>query len=199
VITAFMNDETEKIYRVDQGALPELYPTHLHEAKFWEALGRTVATFGFLEEILGKAIFSFTATKPYPKDKVEEAYANWLPKLERALTDQLGNLITNYGNAVREHPSATVSDLDELLEDLRKVSKIRNALCHGSWRAPDETGASIPFFVNRQMEVFETAVDIEFLCRVQKYTVGLVCAVVDSVTNMRWQFPGSGGPGNTIR
>ncbi len=193
-----MSVEVEKIFIVDQVGLPELYPTHLHEAKFWEALGRTVATFGFLEETLGKAIFSFTATKPYREDEIQKAYAEWLPKLEHALTDQLRRLITSYGNAVSEHPSATVSNLDELLDDLREASKIRNVLCHGSWRSPDAAGASITFFVNHQKEVFDTAVDIDFLNRVQRHAVGLVCAVVDSVTHMGWQFPGSSSPGRAI-
>lgn len=195
---ANMNDKAEKRYIVNRGGLPELYPTHLHEPKLWEALGRTIATFGFLEEILGKAIFSFTATIPYPEDEIQKAYAEWLPKLEHALTDQLGNLINCYGKAVREHPSATISNLDELLDDLREASKIRNVLCHGSWRTPDAAGASIPFFVNRQKEVFDTAVDIDFLNQVQRHTVGLVCAVVESVTHMGWQFPGSIGPGRAI-
>lgn len=39
---------------VDVDALPGRFPTHLHEPAFWESLGRAVATFGFLEEILGK-------------------------------------------------------------------------------------------------------------------------------------------------
>ena len=193
-----MSDEAEKRYIVNQSGLPELYPTHLHEAKFWEALGRSVATFGFLEEILGKAIFSFTATKPYQEDEIQKAYAEWLPKLEHALTDQLGSLIKSYGTAVREHPSATISNLDELLDDLCKASIIRNVLCHGSWLPPDAAGASIPFFVNRQKEVFDAAVDIDFLNQVQRHTAGLVCAVVDSVTHMGWQFPGSSSPGKAI-
>lgn len=193
-----MSDEVEKRYIVDQGGLPELYPTHLHEAKFWEVLGRTVATFGFLEETLGKAIFSFTATRPYREEEIQKAYAEWLPKLEHALTDQLGSLINNYGKAVSEHPSKTISNLDELLDDLREASKIRNVLCHGSWRPPDTAGASIPFFVNRQNEVFDKAINIDFLNQVQRHTVGLVCDVVNSVTHMGWQFPGSSGPGKAI-
>ena len=193
-----MSDEAEKRYIVNQSDLPKLYPTHLHEAKFWEALGRSIATFGFLEEILGKAIFSFTATQPYQEAKIQKAYAEWLPKLEHALTDQLHNLINNYGKAVREHPYATISNLDELLDDLRKASEIRNVLCHGSWLAPDVAGASIPFFVNRKKEVFDTVIDTDFLNQVQRHTAGLVCAVVDSVTHMGWQFPGSSSPGKAI-
>jgi hypothetical protein len=53
---------------------------------------------------------------------------------------------------------ATVENLDKLLNDLRDASKVRNVLCHGSWRKHDHNGASIPFFVNRQQEIFDTAV-----------------------------------------
>lgn len=183
---------------VNQSQLPEQFPTHLHKAEFWEALGRTVATFGFLEETLGKAIFSFTATKPYGAEEVQEAYAKWLPKLEHALKDQLGRLIKNYGKAVREHQNSTITNLDELLEDLEEASKLRNVLCHGSWRAPDPSGASVPHFVNFNNEVFETPVDIAFLVRVQRHTVALASEVINTVTHMGWQFPGSSGPGKVI-
>ena len=87
---------------VDVNALPSDFPTHRHDAVFWERLGRTVATYGFLEEILGKAIFSFTATKRYDATEVDAAFEKWLPTLERALTNSLGNLIDRYGKAVRE-------------------------------------------------------------------------------------------------
>jgi hypothetical protein len=35
--------------------LPPGFPTQAHSPAFWEALGRAVATFGFLGEMLGKA------------------------------------------------------------------------------------------------------------------------------------------------
>jgi len=194
-----MSDEDQmKRFVVDRRGVPDQFPTHRHESEFWEALGRCVATFGFLEEILGKAIFSFTATRPYGEDEIQQAYAEWLPKLEHALTDQLGNLINNFGKAVRDHPLATISNLDELLDELQKAAAIRNVICHGSWRAPDANGASIPFFVNRQKEVFETAIDRDFLLQLQRHAADLVCAVINTVIHMDWQFPGSSGPGTVI-
>jgi hypothetical protein len=80
-----MNSEKPERYQVDQDGLPNKFPTHGHEADFWESLGRAVATFGFLEEILGKAIFAFTATRAYEEDEIDRAYDEWLLKLERAL------------------------------------------------------------------------------------------------------------------
>lgn len=186
-------------YLVDVDSLPDGFPTHKHEAAFWESLGRAVATFGFLEEVLKKAIFSFTATRSYNEAEIDQAYIEWLPKLERALSAPLGNnLIDAYGKAVRDHQDAIIDNLDGFLDDLRKASKMRNVLCHGSWWMPNTSGASIPFFVNYQKEIFDTAMDQQFIDQVQRHTVSLACAVINTVTQMGWQFPGSAGPGKPI-
>ena len=193
-----MTNEKQVRYIVKQEALPEKYPTHMHETAFWESLGRAVATFGFLEEVLSKAIFSFTATRSYAEHEIQQAYSQWIPTLERSLSDPLGNLIDTYGKSVRNNPNATIENLDELLNELREASKIRNVLCHGSWGAPDSSGASIPFFVNRQKEVFETAINCQFIDQVQRHATELACSVINTVTHMGWQFAGSSGPGEII-
>ena len=56
---------------IDRDSLPFLWPTHRHTSQFWEQLGRTVATFGFLEEVLGKAIFAFTASRRYKPEDIQ--------------------------------------------------------------------------------------------------------------------------------
>lgn len=183
---------------VDTSGLPLDYPTHLHSAEFWEALGRAVASFGFLEEALAKAIFAFTATREYRDDEIEDAYAKWLATLERALSDQLGGLINTYQKAARDHGSPVIGGFDDLIDDLRKASAIRNVLCHGSWRAPDRFGRSRPFFVNRQGQVFAEDIDIDFLVRVRRSAALLASHVISTVTHMGWQFPGSSGPGVPI-
>lgn len=182
-------------YVVDQARLPTDYPTHIQPADFWEALGRTVATFGLLEEVLCKAIFALTVTRTYSDAEIASAYEEWVVMLERSLSDPLGNLIDTYGKAVREHPEATISNRNDLLKDLRAASKVRNVLCHGSWRMPDPCGASIPFYVNKQSEQFDTPIDKTWLEVTRQHAVELICAVVDSVTHMGFQFPSSSGPG----
>jgi hypothetical protein len=174
------------------------FPTHKHSSEFWEAVGRTVATFGFLEETLGKAIFSFTATRRMPPNELEAEFEKWLPTLERALIDPLGGLIDSYAKVARANSGATITNLDDLLDDLRKASTIRNVLCHGSWRMPDKEGRSLPLFVKKKREVFQTPVDVAYLKQVQRHVAELVCVVVSSVTHMGWQFPGSHGPGLPI-
>jgi hypothetical protein len=183
---------------IAQEQLPEDFPTHRHQPEFWESLGRAVGTFGFLEEVIGKAIFALSGTRPYEKDEIKSAYEKWLPKLERSLYDQLEGLIDSFGKAVREHPKSTINNLNELLMDLKEASKMRNVLCHGSWRSPDDSGASLPLFVNRQMEIFDTKVDCAFLNQVQMHAASLACEVINTVTHMGFQFPGSSGPGVEI-
>ena len=194
-----MNSEAEdKAFAVDFNESPPLFPTHRHHPVFWEKLGRAIATFGFLEEVLGRAIFAFTATTPYNENEIQAAFERWLPTLEKALIDQLGSLIDAYGKAARSNSAATVENLDELLDELRKASVIRNVLCHGSWRSPDDRGRSLPLFVNRKKEVFDTPIDVAYLEQTQQAVVELARAVFDTVTRNGWQFPGSKGPGKVV-
>jgi hypothetical protein len=183
---------------VDRKTLPTHFPTQGHDAEFWEELGRAVATFGFLEEVLGKAIFAVTATHPYEEDQIDEALSKWLPQLKRALTDQLWNLAESYGKAVREHPNAVIENVNSLVEDIKKATQIRNVLCHGSWGTQDNKGASVPFFVNREIEIFTSPIDAVYLREVRKHVVELAVSVIDSVTSMGWQFPGASGTGKSI-
>jgi hypothetical protein len=186
-----------KGFAVDIDRLPENYPTHGHEAEFWEGLGRAVATFGFLEEVLGKAIFAFTATRQIPPDQIEIEYEKWLPTLERALVDPLGNLIYTYGSTARKHQNAPPY-LDDLLKNLREAAVWRNTICHGSWRVPDKQGRSLPLYVDKKRGAFETPVDTAALRQLQRHVAELACAVVNTVTQIGYQFPGSKGPGKPV-
>ena len=191
------NDEAQR-FIIDRGKLAPLFPTHLHSPQFWEQLGRTIGTFGFLEETLGRAIFAFTATRQYSLDEIDAAYQAWLPQLDRALTDQLWNLAESYGKVARDNPATTTENMNELIEDIKKATVIRNVLCHGSWRTPNAKGESVPLFVNRQKQVFNTAIDITYLKHLQAHVADLACSVMDTVTHMGWQFPGGAGPGKPI-
>lgn len=183
---------------IDRENLPDMFPTHRHEPEFWEQLGRAIASFGFLEEVLGKAIFAFTATRRYAENEIDAAYEAWLPTLERALTDQLVNLAEAYGKATRDNPDTTTENVSDLVEDIKSAAILRNVLCHGSWRAPNANGAAIPLFINRQKEVFETPIDVAYLRQIQAHVAYLSCCVVDTVTHMGWKFPGGAGPGRRI-
>jgi hypothetical protein len=178
--------------------MPADFPTHKHAGEFWEQLGRCVATFGFLEETLGKAIFSFTGTTEVAEKDLEAAYKAWLPKLKKALSDQLGALIRSYKDAVQKHQSGEPEGFPGLIEDLRTMATIRNVICHGSWDVPDSKGRSLPKFTNRDDEIWKVPMDLEYLQEVQRVTAKLVTDVINTVTVQGWQFPGSDGPGIPI-
>ncbi|WP_415062934.1 hypothetical protein [Bdellovibrio sp.] len=186
---------------VDRDNLPKQFPTHRHTSEFWEKLGRTVATFSFLEEILKKAIFALDATKIYSSEEdLNKAYAKWSAKLESMMTDQLFKLSVSYHEATKTHQefSAEAESVCELVEALKKASKIRNILCHGSWGAPDSNGKSLPFFINKNLEILETQIDVAFLEQVQKHVTDLICDVINSITSKGWRFPSWNNPGKPI-
>jgi hypothetical protein len=193
-----MAEEIPKRFAVAVEELPKYFPTHAHESLFWESLGRAVATFGFLEEVLGKAIFSLSATRPYKEDEIQKAFEKWLPTLEHALVDTLNPLISSFERQVKEHPKANVEGFDDLLSELRKAAELRNIICHGSWRLPSSTGACRPFFVDQKRRIFDGSFDAQSLIHLQHEVAKLACIVISTVTHMGLQFPGSNGPGKVI-
>lgn len=181
-----------------RSSLPPQFPTHRHAPEFWEHLGRAIAAFGFLEETLGKAIFAFTATTEYSEEEVQSVLAKWPAVLNNALTDSLYPLAEVYGKAVRDHHAADFAEVGDLVEAIKQAAKVRNAISHGSWRAPDPSGKSALHFINKQIEIFDALIDIEWLRQLQAHVQELICSVIDSVTVMGWKFPGSAGPGQEI-
>jgi hypothetical protein len=193
-------EPNRSVVAIDQ--LPPNFPTQAHAPAFWEALGRTVATFGFLEEVLGKAIFAFTGMREIPEEQINAAYESWKLTLQHVLSDALRSLIDTYGKAVRDHGGATIENLDVLIDRLDEAARLRNVLCHGSWnKKPDTEGRSIPFFatgLGEKQRIFDTPIDIVYLQQVQRAVAELACEVINTVTHMGWQFPGSSGPGISL-
>ena len=190
------DSEIERFF-IDREQLPANYPTHTHGAEFWEALGRAVATFGFLEWVLGRAIFALTATRNIPADQFEVEYEKWLRTLEKALTDPLGGLIREYERAIRANDEAKIPD--DLLEHLREAAMLRNVICHSTWESPDDKGRSVPLYMDKKRNCFATPIDVAYLAQLRQAVVELSCDVIESVTQMGYQFPGSEGPGKSIR
>lgn len=185
-------------HKLARDKLPRKFPTHGLNSDFAEQLGRTIGAFGFLEEVLGKAIFALSATRIYPEDEIEQKLAEWLPTLQRALSDPLQNLIEKYLKELRAHPDNKIANISEFEEDLKSLPPIRNAFCHASWRSLDDNGFTKPYFCNRRGEFWDDPVDVNYLKRVEKATTSLAIEVIDSVTVMGWSFPGSGKAGKAI-
>lgn len=178
--------------------LNKLYPTNFHSPGFWEELGRTIATFGFLENCLTKAIFAYEMIREYEEEELEEAYLNFVKRMEVTASDALGSLVDKFGKVVRDHREPPFDGFEELISELKKATHYRNVICHGFWEKPDTDGKSRPFFVNKKREIFDMPIDQEFLSRIRVSALELCCHVINSVTARGWQFPSSGGPGRPI-
>ena len=176
---------------VDMTALPNGWPTHLHSEAFWSELGRAVATFGFLEETLWKALCAFTMERSVN----EEAYLAWrdeaIELIVKTSSDTLGALIRKFEISVESFGQINTENLHELLAELRKSLVWRNALCHGSWPPLNDEGKAIPFYVDRKHGRFSAELSAEKIAEVRMAVVEQICGLVSVVTSMGWRFPGS--------
>lgn len=188
---------------IDRDSLPPKWPTHRHTPEFWEQLGRAIASFGFLEEVLRKAIFVFTGTRPTPPEEAEKAVKKWSEQLEKIMTAQLWNLAKEFEEAANNNPNTTIKNIRELVAAIKEAATLRNTLCHGSWMVPDSDGKSVPRFVRkdgktRKLVFSDSKIDIQYLLQVQAHAADLICAVIDTVTHMGYQFPGGAGLGKPV-
>jgi len=170
----------------EQAIVPEQFPTHRLDPSFWEALGRAVGSFGFLEEVLGKAIFAITSCQPVG-DNPEQALEDWGKVLERALTDTLDPLATAFQAAAKRHQYSDMEAVTSLADDIRKAAVVRNALCHGSWYEINSVSAR-PLYADKKRGLFETDVDIEYLAQLQRHAASLAVDVITVVRAMGLPF-----------
>lgn len=112
------------------------------------ALGHAVAAFGFLEEALKRAIFSLTR-KGLGQDAQDHALEAWLRRMEEIADDTLGTLIDSFLAAARRSEGVELGALPPTLTDLWRM---RNLLCHASWRPGARPGMWHPTFINTRGE-----------------------------------------------
>ncbi len=169
---------------------------------FGKSLRRVVATFGFLEEMLARAIYALSGTRKH-EQITDEMYKHWIRELQKALKEPLGGLIGLYEKELEEEVKGESElskqmDLPQLIEYLRKVKVHRDVLCHGSWGPGSGDGKSKPFFVNKNDEVFEIKYGVADLRQVRVCVTEIICQCVNTVILKGIQFPGSNGPGKLI-
>lgn len=183
---------------IDRARLPERFPTHAQTDAFWAALGRAVASFGFLEWTLRRAIFALTGDRPAPPDEEElrRAMADWNQQLEVVATSTLVSLANAFGRAAKDHQRADMDYVSALVVDIKSAAEVRNALCHASWEQIDPDRAA-PLYIAKTAggeqgpSRFLTEVDVPWLEQAQRHAAALACATMDAVTTLGLPFPGS--------
>ena len=88
---------------VDRARLPEDWPTNRGSSAVWEELGRTVATFSHLEDMMARAWFGLTATREFEDmGQAEAAFPRWEKALKESLTDSLRSLTDKLKKAFKD-------------------------------------------------------------------------------------------------
>ena len=137
-------------------------------ADFAAALGQCVASFGWLEEILKRAIFALDRAR-LADDLTPQELQVWLAKMGDLADDSMGTLIDRLDSAMRRH--AGLHDRDAITDHLHDIKRHRNHLCHASWRPTDDPALWHPAFVNTQGVPFEHPLAIGDLRRILHDTV----------------------------
>jgi hypothetical protein len=176
-----VSDRSYSLIEWDKEKRPKQFPTHHHAPDLWEQLGRVVASYGCLEEVLFLAIVSVSGSETVPETEAEEAVKRWELELQAAMKSPLGALINKFEEVLKKHPNVEKVNVDELITELRKVSAYRNPLCHGSWRMSDERGFSKVSFVDRKLRSFETPLDVGLLKDIQAEIGTFICHVCNTV------------------
>ena len=177
---------------------PDNWPTHEAEPAFWEELGRAVATFGFLEDIIPRFLLAFEGSKD-GRNYTEEEVERWVRSLERSLSDPLGSLIRKIEQAFKGDGRIPTETCIEIVGRLKEINRRRNALCHGAWIGFDEAGgAQLRHFVRN--EEGETVLRSEQLSKediaaVRCETASLIRRLTEVTVSIGVQLPGSGLPG----
>lgn len=117
---------------------------YLLPADFAAALGQAVATFGWLEEVLKRALFSLERVR-LARDLTAAELARWRQHMTDIADDSLGTLIEQLDSALRRHPG--IDDRDDINDRLVVLKHQRNLICHASWSPTAEKARWRPAFV----------------------------------------------------
>ena len=184
---------------VDRERLPEEWPTNACSPAFWEELGRTVAAFGHLEDMLARAFLGLTGSREFADmEEAEAAYPQWEKALKETLTDTLHALTARLEKAFKDDDRVSDDIAEPVVARLKALRVWRNALCHGAWQgfAADGT-SSLRYFRKTAVgpELLENGLTIDDNSSIRAETAALTLDVVDIVSGPGVRFPGTALPG----
>lgn len=146
-------------------------------------LGRTIASFGHLEDMLKRAIFALERDRLSGEIREPEFHA-WLRRMQVVAVDSLGNLIERLDTALRRANRAETA----LIEQLHGIKDWRNILCHAAWQ-PAEGGGWAPVFANTRGEAFEGTMEpaqLRAVCEQSLDTARRVARLIDELLVSDW-------------
>ena len=170
-----------------QWNVPPNWPTNRANAHFWEELGRLVATFGMLEDTLTRTFYVVSVKRRGDmKGELDEDETEWREKLEKPLSDTLGQIRTRLENEWKQEEGDIPQHREELLCELTALGRERNRLCHGAWvRFGDEDVNTVRFFPkNKELEgKHEQRISMDDLRTVRERGANCIGALIQLVRN----------------
>ena len=120
------------------------WPVDQGPSNFWQELGRTVATFGYLEYILASTCYALLTTGERAKALLDagddNALSEWFKRVTRTHVDSLHGLTREFDRVIHESSRIPHNVRENLVERLKELKPFRNALCHGAWLSIDDNG-----------------------------------------------------------
>ena len=187
---------------VDRERLPEHWPTNRGSSAFWGELGRTVATFSHLEDMMARAWYGLTATREFEDmEQANAAFPEWERALEESLADSLSSLTRKLGKAFNDDKRVPHKIAGAYLARLDELRVWRDALCHGAWQGFDDDGSvGLRHFRRGEEgpESLENRLSVEILASIRAAAVDLTADLVDILSAAGVRFPGTALPGAAI-
>ena len=128
---------------VDRARLPDGWPTNRGSPAFWEELGRMIAAFTHLEDMLARAYFGLTGSRKFANmEEARAAFPQWEKVLKASLTDTLGSITSKLSKVFRDDDRIPDEIAGGFLARLDGLRVWRNALCHGAWQGFEADGST---------------------------------------------------------
>ena len=167
--------------------IPPDWPTHKGSEALWEELGRTVATFGMLEDTLARAYFHVTGQQQLiegvdPKEQLpKEQLEAWAADLIGRLPETLKPLADRMKAAWKALDGELTERRAAMADEIKILADERNRLCHGAWVAFNEPDRGTVRYFPRKFDVGEIFLDtrsVEDLAGVRRRVTALISEII---------------------
>ena len=170
-------------------------PLHDPTGPFWEEIGRTIATFGMLEDLLPRALYIITGHERV--DEAEDAkqqVEEWCAELIKSMSDTLGGLAHSLEAAWKERDGELNPENADTVKEIKALAKVRNRVCHATYQdfmAPDVAQMSDGA---NDSEIDNPAREANAIGTLQDTRLGVVAAIAELRTEVRVKYQ-TGFPG----
>lgn len=166
--------------------VPDGWPTHELPSDLCEEIGRTIATFGFLEYVIKRAILELS--KP-TKSINDSDYKEWERSLELTATTAMAKLTGKLGEVLEPDSRLSQVRVTRIVEVIKEKADLHNALCHGTWIQYDPASgdATLQYFPRNDPRHSQFVLSRAILARVRYETVEVAREVMGAV---KWKVPG---------